>query len=85
LECRSFRLTNCVFKLATEASKSGKNPLRTKKLYVLAALEVERYHQLSKAQRNGGDTVCFVKFSRVRNRHLTFYFIGDLCPGRSTH
>ncbi|KAJ3204187.1 WD repeat-containing protein 35 [Entophlyctis luteolus] len=35
-------------KLAEEATKDSKNPLRIKKFYVLAALEVERYHQLSR-------------------------------------
>ncbi|KAJ3217132.1 WD repeat-containing protein 35 [Dinochytrium kinnereticum] len=43
-----------LFNLAEEASKAGKNPLKVKKLYVLAALEVERYHQLNKVQRVGG-------------------------------
>ncbi|KAI8851579.1 hypothetical protein BC829DRAFT_431088 [Chytridium lagenaria] len=36
--------------LEKEASKAGKNPLKLKKLYVLAALEVERYHQLNKVK-----------------------------------
>ncbi|KAI8616049.1 WD repeat-containing protein 35 [Chytriomyces sp. MP71] len=44
-----------LYDLAEEASKEGKNPLKIKKFYVLAALEVERYHQLTKAKK-GGDT-----------------------------
>ncbi|KAI8852268.1 hypothetical protein BC829DRAFT_440972 [Chytridium lagenaria] len=43
--------------LAEEASKAGKNPLKLKKLYVLAALEVERYHQLNKVQRVGAANI----------------------------
>ncbi|KAJ3413661.1 WD repeat-containing protein 35 [Chytridiales sp. JEL 0842] len=43
-----------LFDLANEAAKEGKTPLRTKKLFVLAALEVERYHEISKSQRSVG-------------------------------
>ncbi|KAJ3110872.1 WD repeat-containing protein 35 [Phlyctochytrium bullatum] len=43
-----------LFGLAQEAAKTGKSPLKVKKLYVLAALEVERYHQLNKVHRGGG-------------------------------
>ncbi|KAJ3140913.1 WD repeat-containing protein 35 [Physocladia obscura] len=42
-----------LYNLAEEASKEGKNPLRIKKFYVLAALEVERYHQLTKFRKGG--------------------------------
>ncbi|KAI8828138.1 hypothetical protein BJ741DRAFT_627188 [Chytriomyces cf. hyalinus JEL632] len=44
-----------LYDLAEEASKQEKNPLRIKKFYVLAALEVERYHQLTKARKGGLD------------------------------
>ncbi|KAJ3332051.1 WD repeat-containing protein 35 [Blyttiomyces sp. JEL0837] len=42
--------------LADEAAKKGKNPLRIKKYYVLAALEVERYHYLTKTTRVAAQT-----------------------------
>ncbi|KAJ3069811.1 WD repeat-containing protein 35 [Podochytrium sp. JEL0797] len=44
-----------LYDLAQEAAKDGTNPLRIKKFYVLAALEVERYHQLTKAKRGGSE------------------------------
>ncbi|KAI9321165.1 hypothetical protein BDR26DRAFT_943956 [Obelidium mucronatum] len=44
-----------LYDLAEEEAKRGKNPLRIKKFYVLAALEVERYHQLTKARKGGID------------------------------
>jgi len=37
-----------LYNLADEFVKQNKSPLQIKKLYVLAALEVERYHQLNK-------------------------------------
>ncbi|KAI9362064.1 hypothetical protein DFJ73DRAFT_11110 [Zopfochytrium polystomum] len=40
-----------LYEMAEEAAKSGKNPLRVKKFYVLAALEVERFHQLTKSDK----------------------------------
>ncbi|KAJ3028245.1 UNVERIFIED_CONTAM: WD repeat-containing protein 35 [Siphonaria sp. JEL0065] len=44
-----------LYDLAEEEARNGKNPLRIKKFYVLAALEVERYHQLTKARKGGVD------------------------------
>ncbi|KAJ1564911.1 WD repeat-containing protein 35, partial [Nowakowskiella sp. JEL0078] len=44
-----------LFELAEEAGKSGKNPLLVKKMYVLAALEVERYHQISRSKGIAGN------------------------------
>ncbi|KAJ1330025.1 hypothetical protein BSLG_009813 [Batrachochytrium salamandrivorans] len=40
-----------LFELASEVSASSQSVLLIKKLYVLAALEVERYHSISKANR----------------------------------
>ncbi|KAJ3193848.1 WD repeat-containing protein 35 [Irineochytrium annulatum] len=40
-----------LYELAEEAAKTGKNSLKVKKFYVLAALEVERYHQLNKQHK----------------------------------
>ncbi|KAJ3091801.1 WD repeat-containing protein 35 [Quaeritorhiza haematococci] len=40
-----------LFELARKAAKSNKNPMRVKKLYVLAALEVERFHHLNKGSK----------------------------------
>ncbi|KAI8815756.1 uncharacterized protein EV422DRAFT_581893 [Fimicolochytrium jonesii] len=37
-----------LYEMAEEAAKAGKNPLTIKKMYVLAALEVERYHTLTR-------------------------------------
>ncbi|KAI9007103.1 hypothetical protein BC832DRAFT_554249 [Gaertneriomyces semiglobifer] len=39
--------------LAADAAKARKTPLIVKKLHVLAALEVERYHHLTKVDRGG--------------------------------
>ncbi|KAJ3153524.1 WD repeat-containing protein 35 [Geranomyces variabilis] len=39
-----------LYELAREAAKANKNPLTIKKMYVLAALEVERYHTLTRGQ-----------------------------------
>ncbi|TPX70337.1 hypothetical protein SpCBS45565_g01735 [Spizellomyces sp. 'palustris'] len=44
---------NLLYELAQEAAKSNKSPLTIKKMYVLAALEVERYHQLTRIERGG--------------------------------
>ncbi|TPX61518.1 hypothetical protein PhCBS80983_g01035 [Powellomyces hirtus] len=39
-----------LYQLAEDAAKANKNPLTVKKMYVLAALEVERYHTLTRGQ-----------------------------------
>lgn len=44
-----------LYELAEEAAKSGKHPLRVKKCFVLAALEVERFHHLTKASKGGNE------------------------------
>ncbi|KAJ3036043.1 WD repeat-containing protein 35 [Rhizophlyctis rosea] len=44
-----------LYQLAEDSAKANKDPLRTKKLYVLAALEVERYHNLTKAGKGGSE------------------------------
>ncbi|KAJ3300442.1 WD repeat-containing protein 35 [Borealophlyctis nickersoniae] len=44
-----------LFEMAHEAAKANKNPVRVKKLYVLAALEVERYHHVTKMARGDAD------------------------------
>ncbi|KAJ3096803.1 WD repeat-containing protein 35 [Phlyctochytrium planicorne] len=43
-----------IYNLAEDMAKTGKSPLKIKKFYILAALEVERYHQLNKVQKVGG-------------------------------
>ncbi|KAJ3081113.1 WD repeat-containing protein 35, partial [Rhizoclosmatium hyalinum] len=40
-----------LYDLAEQSAKENKNPLHTKKFHVLAALEVERYHQLTKSRK----------------------------------
>ncbi|KAJ3015471.1 WD repeat-containing protein 35 [Thoreauomyces humboldtii] len=42
-----------LYKLAEEAAKANRDPLTIKKMYVLAALEVERYHTLTRSQAAG--------------------------------
>jgi WD repeat-containing protein 35 len=39
--------------LAEEAAKGNREPVLIKKMYVLAALEVERYHQIQKTKKGG--------------------------------
>ena len=46
-----------LFQLADDARKGKKNLMAVKQLYVLAALEVERYHQLSRSKKGGKDSV----------------------------
>jgi WD repeat-containing protein 35 len=41
-----------LFQMAQDAQKSIQSPLHLKKLYVLGALEVERYHALQKSNQN---------------------------------
>ena len=43
-----------LFQLAEDTAKDGTQFLRTKKLYVLGALQMEAYHELQRG--SGGDT-----------------------------